>query len=48
MIPGYIIIKRDLPGCIDDFGMLSFEDECPIGATGAWNLAANAVDALVK
>lgn len=48
MIPGYIIIKPDFPECIDDFGMLWFEDEYTIGATGTWILAANAADALVK
>jgi len=44
MIPGYIIIKPDFPECIDDFGMLWFEDEYTIGATGTWILAANAAD----
>ncbi|HEY2861527.1 MAG TPA: glycoside hydrolase family 9 protein [Terracidiphilus sp.] len=48
MIPGYIVIKPDFPECIDDFGMLWFEDEYTISATSAWVLEANAADALVK
>jgi hypothetical protein len=48
MIPGYIIIKPDFPECIDDFGMLWFEDEYTISAAGEWILVATAADALVK
>jgi hypothetical protein len=48
MIPGYIVIKPDFPECIDDFGMLWFEDEYTISAAGEWILVANAADALVK
>ena len=48
MIPGYIIIKPDFPECIDDFGMLWFEDEYTISATASWVLEANAADALAQ
>ena len=47
-IPGYIIIKPDFLECIDDFGLLWFEDENTISATAKWVLAASAADALVK
>ena len=48
MIPGYIIIKPDFPECIDDFGMLWFEDEYTVSAASQWILAANAAEALAK
>jgi len=48
VIPGYIIIKPDLPECIDDFGFLWFEDEYIITGASKWILAANAADALAK
>ena len=48
MIPGYIVIKPDFPECIDDFGMLWFENEYTISTTAAWILEANAADALTK
>ena len=48
VIPGYIIIKPDFPECIDDFGMLWFEDEYVINVASKWILAANAADALVN
>jgi hypothetical protein len=48
VIPGYIIIKPDLPECIDDFGFLWFESEYVIGDAAKWILAANAADAIVK
>jgi hypothetical protein len=48
MIPGYIIIKPDFPECIDDFGMLWFENEYTISTTAAWILEANAADALTR
>jgi hypothetical protein len=48
MIPGYIIIKPDFPECIDDFGMLWFEDEYMVSAASQWILAANAAGALTK
>jgi hypothetical protein len=48
VIPGYIIIQPDFPECIDDFGMLWFEDEYVINVASKWILAANAADALVK
>ncbi len=48
MIPGYIVIKPDFPECIDDFGMLWFEDEYTVSTTASWILEANAADALTK
>ncbi|HWE86095.1 MAG TPA: glycoside hydrolase family 9 protein [Terracidiphilus sp.] len=48
MIPGYIVIKPDFPECIDDWGMLWFEDEYTISTTASWILEANAADALTK
>jgi len=48
VIPGYIIIQPDFPECIDDFGMLWFEDEYVINVVSDWILAANAANALVK
>ncbi len=48
VIPGYIIIQPDFPECIDDFGMLWFEDEYVINVASTWVLAGNAADALVK
>jgi hypothetical protein len=48
MIPGYIVIKPDFPECIDDFGMLWFEDEYTISTAGEWILVATAADALTK
>jgi hypothetical protein len=48
MIPGYIVIKPDFPECIDDFGMLWFENEYTISTTAAWVLEANAADALTR
>jgi hypothetical protein len=48
VIPGYIIIRPDLPECIDDFGFLWFENEYVIDAASRWILAANAANALVK
>ncbi len=48
MIPGYIVIKPDFPECIDDFGMLWFENEYTISTTSAWILEANAADALTR
>ena len=48
VIPGYIIIKPNFPECIDDFGMLWFEDEYVIDVASRWVLAANAADALVN
>jgi len=48
VIPGYIIIQPDFPECIDDFGLLWFEDEYVINVASDWVLAANAADALVK
>jgi hypothetical protein len=48
MIPGYIVIKPDFPECIDDFGMLWFEDEYTVGVASQWILAATAADALTK
>ena len=47
VIPGYIVIKPDFPECIDDFGMLWFEDEYVISEAASWVLMANAADALV-
>ena len=48
VIPGYIVIKPDFPECIDDFGMLWFEDEYVISVAAKWVVAANAADALVR
>jgi endoglucanase len=48
VIPGYIVIKPDLPECIDDFGFLWFESEYVIGVASKWILAANAADAIVR
>jgi endoglucanase len=48
MIPGYVIIQPDFPECIDDFGVLWFEDEYIVSMTSKWILAANAADALVR
>jgi hypothetical protein len=48
VIPGYIVIKPDFPECIDDFGMLWFEDEYVINVAARWILAANAADAIVR
>ncbi len=48
VIPGYVVIKPDFPECIDDFGMLWFEDEYVIDVAARWILAANAADAIVK
>ena len=48
IIPGYIIIKPNFPECIDDFGMLWFEDEYVIDVASRWVLEANAADALVR
>jgi endoglucanase len=48
VIPGYVVIKPDFPECIDDFGMLWFEDEYVISVAGSWVLAANAADAIVR
>ena len=48
MIPGYIVIKPDFPECIDDFGMLWFEDEYTISAASAWILEATAAEQVGK
>ena len=48
VIPGYVVIKPDFPECIDDFGMLWFENEYIVGVASHWILAANAADALVR
>jgi hypothetical protein len=48
VIPGYIVIKPDFPECIDDFGLLWFEDEYVINVASRWVLAANAANALVQ
>ncbi len=40
MIPGYVVIHPDFPECINDFGMLWFEDETTIGAATTWILDA--------
>src|SRR5664279_487908 len=48
VIPGYIIIKPDFPGCIDDFGFLWFEDEAVVAGSASWVVAGNAADAIVK
>ena len=48
MIPGYIVIKPDFPECIDDFGMLWFENEYTINVASGWVLEANAADAIVR
>ena len=48
MIPGYINIKPNFSECIDDFGMLWFEDEYAVSAASQWILAANAAGALAK
>jgi hypothetical protein len=38
----------DFPECIDDFGMLWFEDEYVISEAANWVLAANVADAIVR
>ena len=48
VIPGYVIIKPDLPECIDDFGFLWFEHEAVVGTSASWVLAGNAAAALTK
>ncbi|MBZ5582911.1 MAG: glycoside hydrolase family 9 protein [Acidobacteriia bacterium] len=48
MIPGYILIQPDFPECIDDFGMLWFEDEYVVSEAASWVLAASAADAIVR
>lgn len=48
MVPGYIVIKPDFPECIDDFGMLWFEDEYTVGAASQWILAATAAESLTR
>jgi len=49
MIRGNIIIKPDFAECINDFGMLRFEDEYAVSASSQWKPAANAEqEALTK
>ena len=48
VIPGYIVIKPDLPECIDEFGFLWFEGEYVIDVASRWVLAANAANGLVN
>jgi len=48
VIPGYIIIKPDFPECIDDFGLLWFEDEAVVAGSASWVVAGNAADAITK
>ena len=47
VIPGYIIIKPDLPECIDDFGFLWFEDEAVVAGSANWVVAGNAANAII-
>jgi len=46
LIRGYVIIEPDFPECIDDFGVLWFEDVVPGSAN--WVVASNAADAITK
>jgi len=48
VIPGYVIIKPDLPECIDDFGFLWFEDEAVVAGSASWVVAGNAADSITK
>jgi endoglucanase len=48
MVPGYIVIKPDFPECINNFGMLWYEDETTVSAASSWVLLANAADSLVR
>nr|WP_319488774.1 cellulase N-terminal Ig-like domain-containing protein [uncultured Caproiciproducens sp.] len=40
VIPGYVVISPDFPECIDDFGMLWFEDETCTSVVSNWVVAA--------
>ena len=48
VIPGYIVIKPDFPECIDDFGLLWFEDEAVVAGSANWVVAGNAADAITR
>jgi aminoglycoside/choline kinase family phosphotransferase len=45
LIPGYVIIKPGFPECIDDFGVLWFEDA--VAGSANWVVADNAADASI-
>ena len=44
VIPGYIIIKPDLPECIDDYGFSGLEDEAVVAGSASWVVAGNAAE----
>ena len=48
VVPGYIIIKPDVPESLDDFGFLWFEHEAVVAGSASWVVAGNAADAIVK
>lgn len=48
VIPGYVVISPDFPECIDDFGMLWFEDETCTADVSKWIVAGLAADSVAS